>query len=83
MKRTMLPVAAILAATLAAPAFASDVKSDRGYSDLKSYQVVIDATTSAKTTTAQGQTLSTQNTRPRGFDAGFGVLQGQFEPGRR
>ncbi|WP_050928237.1 hypothetical protein [Aestuariivita boseongensis] len=82
MNRFAFSTVALLATTLAAPAFASDTKFDRGFSDLQSHEVVIENTESDTKSATGQETLSTQNERVSGVEAGFGILQDGYEPGR-
>ena len=83
MKNRLLPTAAVLAASFAAPAFANSFASDRGYDDLKSYQVVADHVARNQNISTKSKAPQTQKEAFKDFDRKFGSPHPNFESGRR
>ncbi len=83
MKRLLLPSAVILAASVAAPAFANSFASDRGYDDLRSYQVVTDRDTQNQNISTKSKAPQTQKEAFKDFNRKFGSPHPNFESGRR
>lgn len=83
MKRILLPTAALLAVAFAAPSFANSFASDRGYDDLKSYQVVADRDGQSQNISSKGKASQTKNEAFKDFNRKFGSPHPNFESGRR